>query len=388
MTPFGGISAPDVVSRESPSTRPTTAPVPYTLVAELTHRCPLKCVYCSNPVELGPRELGASAWCRVIEQASDLGVLQVHFTGGEPLLRRDLELLVVAAREAELYVSLVTSGVSLSRDRLADLARAGLDHVQLSFQGTTAAEGVIFAGRDTFDQKLAVAGWTQELGVPLTLNFVLHRDNIAGVLSMVELGARVGAERVELANAQYLGWAFENRSWLLPSRDQLELARDAVRIARSRWPELTIDFVFPDYLAGRPRACMDGWARRYVVVAPDGRVLPCHAATVLPELEFENVEDAPLREIWERSPALRRFRDSSALSPICQTCPELERDHGGCRCQAFLLTGSARAVDPACERSPRHSLVQSVRQAERELVPLRLRKWAGRSSPAPRGKDS
>jgi len=346
------------------------APVPFTLVAELTHRCPLRCLYCSNPTRLSARELTTASWKRVFAEAAALGVLQVHLTGGEPLLRRDLEELVAAARAAELYVNLVTSGVPLTQAKLAALAGAGLDHVQLSLQATNARDAAEFAGRDVFEHKLCVARWTKELGLPLTVNFVLHRDNIDDIAAMIELARLLGAERVELANAQYLGWAFENRARLLPFATQIAHARAAVEAARQGFTDLVIDFVLPDYVAARPRACMDGWARRYVVVSPDGRVLPCHAASAIVELEFDNVERGTLGEIWASSPALERFRTPARLSPTCQTCPELERDHGGCRCQAYVLTGNLEAVDPACARSPHHELVRTAREG---LVPLRVR---------------
>jgi pyrroloquinoline quinone biosynthesis protein E len=350
-------------------------PVPFTLVAELTHRCPLRCRYCSNPTALSVRELAGDTWCRVLREASALGVLQVHFTGGEPLLRPDLEPLVACARGLGLYTSLVTSGVPLEHQRMALLAAAGLEHVQLSFQGATADASIAFAERDVFAQKLRAAASARELGLALTVNFVLHRGNIDEVSAMIELGVTLGADRIELANAQYLGWAFENRWRLLPSPQQIEAARATVRAARLSFPELELDFVLPDYAAGRPRACMDGWAQRYVVVAPDGRVLPCHAASAISELHFDSVADASLATIWSFSLALQRFREVSALPAQCQRCPEVTRDHGGCRCQAYLLTGSLAAVDPACERSPHHELVRAPPNPGAELVPLRARRW-------------
>jgi pyrroloquinoline quinone biosynthesis protein E len=355
-------------------------PRPYTLVAELTYRCPLQCVYCSNPVRPGSRaELDADVWCRALAEASELGVVQVHFTGGEPLLYPALERLVTAARARDLYVNLVTSGVPSGFERLRALERAGLEHVQLSFQGVRAEDGERFARSATFEQKRNVARWVKELGLSLTVNFVLHRHNIDDIEAMVAMGAELGAERVELANSQYLGWAFENRDALLPTQAQIVAARAAVATARTRWPGLGLDFVLPDYHAGLPRACMDGWAQRYVVIAPDGRVLPCHAASAIPGLEFESVAERPLGLIWQSSPALARFRGDAWLGEPCRSCPRAATDHGGCRCQAFLLTGDPSAADPACELTASHHLVRLARsRAESHGAPgFRYRKLAG-----------
>lgn len=341
---------------------------PLTLVAELTYRCPLRCVYCSNPVEHAKRdELPAAIWRRVLAEAAELGALHVHFTGGEPLLRPELETLVAAARAHGLYTNLITSGVPLDRARLEALVAAGLEHLQLSFQGASAADAVAYAATPAFEQKLAVARWAKALGLPLTVNFVLHRGNIDAVDAMLELARGLGAERIELANAQYLGWAFENRGALLPSAAQIERARERVRAARERLENVELTFVLPDLHAGRPRACMDGWGERYLVIAPDGLFLPCQAARVIPELEFDNVAQRPLAALWHSSPALLRFRGEQRLPAQCRSCPEHERDHGGCRCQAYLVTGNADAVDPACALSPHHqTVVAAQRAAERE----------------------
>jgi pyrroloquinoline quinone biosynthesis protein E len=351
-----GVAAPE----------PRGAPRPYTLVAELSYRCPLSCGYCSNPVELErhTRELDTATWRRVLGEAADLGVLQVNLTGGEPLVRDDLEALVAEARARELYVNLITSGVPLPAARLARLKTAGLDSLQLSVQDTDAAGGRWIAGRDCLDAKLEVAAAARALGLPLTLNVVLHRGNIARVAEFVALAERVGAERLELANTQYLGWALVNREALMPSREALAEARAVAAAAADRLRgKIEILFVRPDYYADRPRACMDGWARRYVVVTPDGTALPCHQAASITTLTFENVRDRALGAIWTDSPAFRAFRGEAWMPEPCRTCDERERDFGGCRCQAFALVGDAAATDPACDRAPRHDLVLAARLA-------------------------
>jgi pyrroloquinoline quinone biosynthesis protein E len=360
---------------------PHEAPRPYTLVAELSYRCPLSCGYCSNPLELErhAKELDTSAWKRVLGEAAALGILQVNLTGGEPLVRDDLEEIVAAARAHELYVNLITSGVPLDHARLARLKAAGIDSLQLSVQDTDAEGSKWIAGRDCTEAKLEVAAAARALGLPMTLNVVLHRGNIGRVDDFVALAERVGAERLELANTQYLGWALANREALLPSRAQLVDARARALAASERLRgKIEILFVRPDYDVGRPRACMDGWARRYVVVTPDGTALPCHQALSIKTLAFENVRDRALGDIWNDSPAFRTFRGDAWMPEPCRTCDERERDFGGCRCQAFALTGDAGATDPACDRAPAHDLIGAARlAAERPaapLTPIRLRR--------------
>jgi pyrroloquinoline quinone biosynthesis protein E len=349
---------------------------PYVLIAELTYRCPLRCAYCSNPTELPAREaLPAAEWLRLLGEARELGVLQVHFTGGEPLLCGDLEALVGRAAELELYSNLITSGVPLTRARLSALAAAGLDAVQVSVQSTRRDRALTIAGRDALEEKLRVARWVRELDLPLTVNVVLHRHNLDEVADMIALAENLGAERLELANTQFLGFAYRNRDALMPARAQLEAARAVVREARARLRgKLEILFVLPDYHSGRPRTCMSGWGERYVVVTPDGRAMPCHAAHVLP-LDFPDVRALSLADIWHESEAFQRYRGTAYLAEPCHSCEHRELDRGGCRCQAFLLTGDATAADPVCALSPMHERVMTAQSAAtRSAPPVTLRK--------------
>lgn len=352
---------------------------PFTLVAELTYRCPLRCVYCSNPLDHARHqdELDTATWLRAFREAERLGVVQVNLSGGEPLIRRDLERLVQAARGLDLYTSLITSGLPLTRERLAGLRAAGLDNLQLSFQGADAANSDRVAGLRAFEQKRVVAGWAKELGFPLTLNVVLHRENLAQVSEVVALAEQLRADRLELANAQYLGWALPNRSALLPTRAQLAEARDIAAAARARLRgRMEVLFVTPDYYSEVPKACMGGWGRRFLIISPTGLVLPCHAAHTLPGLVFENVRDGSLADIWASSPGLNAFRGEGWMPDPCRSCPRRTRDWGGCRCQAFHLTGNAAATDPACALAPEHAVVQRARMAAEgppPAAPLRYR---------------
>ncbi|WP_437962108.1 pyrroloquinoline quinone biosynthesis protein PqqE [Sorangium sp. So ce119] len=337
---------------------------PYTLIAELTYRCPLRCPYCSNPMERAGAagELSTEDWCRVFAEAADLGVMQVHLTGGEPLARRDLEALVRRARELGLYTNLITSGVPLARERLAALRAAGLDNLQLSVQDADGERADRIAGYAAFDHKIAVAGWVKAEGLPLTVNVVLHRANIENVPAIVDLAERLGADRLELANTQYLGWALANREALLPTRGQLERAFAIASAARERLlGRMEMVFVTPDYYAAWPPACMDGWARRYLHIAPDGLVLPCHAAHTIPGLRFESVRERSLAWIWRDAPGMNRFRGDAWMPPPCQGCDRRGVDFGGCRCQAYHLTGDAAATDPACSLAPAHGIVEEAR---------------------------
>jgi pyrroloquinoline quinone biosynthesis protein E len=350
-------------------------PRPYTLVAELTYRCPLRCVYCSNPLDWARHDdsLATDDWLRVFREAEELGVVQLNLTGGEPLLRADLEALVEEARRLDLYTNLITSGIPLTRERLAGLKARGLDNVQVSIQDVTAAGSDRIAGLRSFERKLEVARWVKELGLPLTLNTVLHRDNLDHVGEVIALAESLAADRLELANTQYLGWALPNRAALLPTPAQLDRARETARAARRRLRgRMEVLFVTPDYYAEFPKACMDGWGRRFLVVAPDGLVLPCHAAHTLPGLVFDNARTRSLAEIWQASAAFGAFRGEAWMPEPCRSCDRRTLDFGGCRCQAFHLTGNAAATDPACSLSPDHGLIERARREALEQAPATL----------------
>ena len=342
---------------------PPTTPRPYTLIAELTYRCPLRCPYCSNPMDYLAHnsELSTEEWSRVFEQAEELGVVQLHLTGGEPLARKDLELLAARAREVGLYVNLVTSGIPLSRERLEGLARAGVDHVQVSVQSSRAALADEVAGYAGHAKKLDVMRWVKELELPLTMNVVLHRANLDEIDELVALAEEVGADRLELANTQYLNWALANRDVLLPTRAQIERAAAKAAPHRERLRgRMDVLFVKPDYFGATPKACMDGWARRFVQVVPDGRVVPCHAATSITSLTFDNVRARSLADIWESSPALLAYRGEAWMPEPCRSCDKRAIDFGGCRCQTFALTGDAAATDPACQLSVHRTAIDAA----------------------------
>lgn len=333
---------------------------PLGLLAELTHRCPLHCPYCSNPLELVSRdaELSTADWTSVLSQARELGVLQVHMSGGEPLARPDLPELVAHASSLGCYVNLVTSGLGLTAARLDDLVSRGLAHVQLSAQGATRERSDLLAGARAFDHKLNAAALVKEAGLPLSLNVVLHRRNHDQVAGIIELAERMGADRLELANTQYYGWALRNRAALMPTPEQLAEAEPIVRAAVSRLRgTMEIVYVVADYYEPYPKPCMYGWGARQLTIAPDGTVLPCPAASAISTLRLSSVRDTPLAEIWYRSESFNAYRGEDWMSEPCRTCDRRELDFGGCRCQAFLLTGDAAATDPVCSRSPQRSLV-------------------------------
>lgn len=332
---------------------------PLGLLAELTHRCPLACPYCSNPLALEDRasELDAAAWASVFREAAALGVLQVHLSGGEPASRRDLVEIAASANAAGLYTNLITSSLGLDAKRLDQLKQTGLDHVQLSLQDVDAASADTIAGYPgAHARKLAFAQSVVERGFALTINAVIHRANIDRVTAFVELAASLGAGRVEIAHTQYYGWGLQNRKALMPTRAQVEAAMQAVEQIRPHYANrLVIDLVVPDYYARRPKACVGGWARRSLNVTPSGRVLPCHAAETIPGLEFWSVREHPLRQIWLESPAFNAFRGTGWMQEPCQSCAMRDIDFGGCRCQALAIAGAAAATDPACELSPHHA---------------------------------
>lgn len=341
---------------------------PIGMLAELTHRCPLRCPYCSNPVELERRsaELDTQTWMRVLEEAADLGVVQVHFSGGEPTARGDLETIIKRCAELGLYSNLITSGIGVSGGRLSALAEAGLDHVQLSFQGTTSEVGDLVGGLSgAHAKKLLFAGLVVEQDIPLTVNAVIHRQNIHQVEDFVRLAVRLSAKRVEIAHAQYYGWALRNRQALMPGRDKaLQAIATVERLREELKGVIVIDAVIPDYHARFPKPCMGGWGRNALNVTPAGKVLPCHAAETIPGLEFWNVAERGLEHIWRDSPAFNAFRGTEWMSEPCRSCDRREIDWGGCRCQAMALAGSATEADPVCHKSPFHDKVAMLAVSE------------------------
>lgn len=347
-------------------------PMPLGLLAELTHRCPLGCPYCSNPQALEGRteELDAATWGRVFREAATLGVLHVHLSGGEPAARRDLEQIAASARAAGLYVNLITSGVGITDARLATLASAGVDHVQISIQNSEDDSADRIAGyRGAYARKNALAREVVRLGLPLTVNMVVHRANIDRIEAMVELALSLGAGRIEVAHVQYYGWALKNRAALMPARAQVDRALAAVeRLRAEHKGRIVIDAVVPDYYARYPKPCLGGWGRRSLNITPSGRVLPCHAAEVIPGLEFWSVRDHPLADIWRLSPAFNAFRGTEWMQEPCASCSRREVDFGGCRCQAFLLAGDARATDPVCHLSPHHALVGDLAAVQEDTA--------------------
>jgi pyrroloquinoline quinone biosynthesis protein E len=342
---------------------------PYTLIAELTYRCPLHCPYCSNPLDSAGRgdEIDTDTWLRVFQEAEALGVVQVNLTGGEPLLRDDLEPLMERASRLDLYTNLITSGIPLTFERLSRLKACGLNSAQVSIQSTIQSESDRIAGAASFRRKLEAMRWVKALELPLTMNVVLHRDNIGEVAELIALAERVSADRLELANAQYLGWALKNRAALLPTCEQIERARAIAGDARVRLRgTMDVLFVTPDYYSRYPKSCMDGWGRRFILVNPEGLALPCHLAQTLPGLRFENVTQHRLEDIWHHSSSFNQFRGSDWLPDPCRTCERRTIDFGGCRCQAFHVAGNAGATDPACVLSPHHGRIESAgRQASR-----------------------
>lgn len=344
---------------------------PLALIAEITHRCPLHCVYCSNPLELTARneELATADWLRVFSEAAALGMLHLHLTGGEPLARPDLAELIAGARQSGLYTNLITSGIGLSRDRLIQLVDSGLDHIQLSFQDSDETAANWIAGTRAHAHKLELAAWIRQHRIAFTVNLVVHRQNIDHLEAMITTLEALNPDRMEIAHAQYYGWALKNRSALLPTRAQLDRALAVVAAADTRLRgKVRIDMVVPDYHARFPKACMGGWGRQLMLIDPAGRALPCHAAGVIPGLTFDNVREHALGWIWTSSTAFQKFRGEDWMPEPCRSCDRRTEDFGGCRCQALLLTGDASATDPVCELAPLHHLVvDAVREVNEQV---------------------
>jgi pyrroloquinoline quinone biosynthesis protein E len=333
---------------------------PLALIAEITHRCPLHCVYCSNPLQLAATrsELQTEEWRRVFSEAAELGVLHLHLTGGEPASREDLEQLIAAARSAGLYTNLITSGLGVSRERLKKLVTAGLDHIQISFQDSEAEQSEWIAGAKSHAHKVELACWVREQRVAFTANLVVHRQNLDHLEQMVRFLEGLQPDRIEIAHTQYYGWALKNRDALMPTAAQLENALRVVHEAQARSRgRIRIDSVLPDYHAKFPKACMGGWGRKMILINPSGKALPCHAAEVIPGLVFDTVREKSLSWIWSESDAFQKFRGEEWMLAPCRSCDRRGEDFGGCRCQAFLLMGDANATDPVCTLSPHHEMV-------------------------------
>ncbi len=348
------------------------APRPLSLLCELTYRCNLQCAYCYNPLDLNAYrdELDATTWDRVLGEAAELGVVQVHFSGGEPTLRPDLPALIARAASLDLYTNLITQGTFLDERLLDRLIEAGLEHVQISVQAPEALLADEIAGTRVHERKLEAIGRVRDRGIPLTLNCVLHRrnhDTIGGVIALAE---RYRIPKLELANVQFYGWAYRNRAALMPTRAQVEAGSAIVAEARARLRDtMDIAYVLPDYFGDVPKPCMHGWGRAFMTVAPDGRVLPCPAAAAISTLHFDNVRECSLGDIWRSGDAFQRYRGTAWMPEPCRSCDRREVDWGGCRCQAFLLAGDAGVTDPACGFSPQHELVVALRDAEPDSLP-------------------
>ncbi|HEY7841521.1 MAG TPA: pyrroloquinoline quinone biosynthesis protein PqqE [Gammaproteobacteria bacterium] len=336
---------------------------PLWLLAELTYACPLQCPYCSNPMDIAAyrKELSTDDWKRVMQQARKMGATQLGLSGGEPLVRRDLEELIAEARRLGYYTNLITSGIGMDEARIKDFKEAGLDHIQVSFQASTEELNNLIAGTDAFEHKKEMARLVKKYGYPMVLCFVLHRKNEDQIRDILDLAVGLEADYVELATTQYYGWAMHNREQLLPTRAQIRHAEQVAKEYQDRMKgKMRIFYVIPDYYENRPKRCMDGWGSVFLTIAPDGTALPCHAARQLPGFEFPNVRERDVSWIWNESPAFNRFRGLDWMKEPCRSCPEKEKDLGGCRCQAFMLTGDPANADPVCDKSPHHARVVEV----------------------------
>jgi pyrroloquinoline quinone biosynthesis protein E len=347
-------------------------PNPLALIAEVTHRCPLHCVYCSNPLQLAgtESELSTEQWTSIFQQSGKLGMLHAHFTGGEPLARQDLTELIAAARAAGLYTNLITSGIGLGEQRLAVLVAAGLDHIQVSFQDSREDSANWIAGTKAHAHKIELSRVIRRHKVAFTVNLVVHRQNLDHLEEMIAFIEQLNPDRVEIAHTQYYGWALANRAALMPTRAQIEAAVQIVAGAEKRLAgRVRIDSVVPDYYAKYPKACMGGWGRRLMLINPAGKVLPCHAAEVIPGMTFENVREKTLEWIWRESASFCRFRGEEWMPEPCRSCDRRAEDFGGCRCQAFLLAADATVTDPACSLAPTHGIVEAaIREANSDAA--------------------
>ena len=363
---------------------PNNQPKPLWMLAELTYKCPLQCPYCSNPVDFAKykNELSTEEWLRVMREARAMGATQLGFSGGEPLVRRDLEELIAEARRLGFYTNLITSGVGMDEERIKGFKKAGLDHIQVSFQASSEELNNFIAGTDAFQHKLEMARLVKKYDYPMVLCFVLHRRNQDQVQDILELAIALNADYVELATTQYYGWAMVNRDQLMPTRAQLERAEAIAHEYQEKMKgKMKIYYVVPDYFETRPKACMNGWGAVFLTITPDGTALPCHAAGQLPGMTFPNVRNHSIEWIWNESPDFNKFRGFDWMKEPCRTCPERFKDFGGCRCQAYMLTGDAANADPVCDLSPHHQVVLdainaaegSVKHPGAEVKPLVFR---------------
>ena len=337
--------------------------LPLWLLAELTYRCPLQCPYCSNPLDYARRkdELSTEEWLRVLGEARAMGATQLGFSGGEPLLRRDLTTLIAEARKLGFYTNLITSGIGMDEQRIGEFKQAGLDHIQISFQASDQTLNNFLGGTDSFAHKVEMARLVKRHEYPMVLNIVLHRRNIDQVADILDMAAALEADYVELASTQFYGWAMVNQAALMPTREQLERAETIAHEYQQRFRgRMKIYYVIPDYFEARPKPCMSGWGSVFLTIAPDGTALPCHAAMQLPGMHYPNVREHSVASIWNDSDAFNRFRGFDWMNEPCRSCPEREKDFGGCRCQAYMLTGDAANADPVCDKSPHHHLITEV----------------------------
>jgi PqqA peptide cyclase len=365
QTPMAAAGSPEAAAPPRPGP-------PLWMLAELTYRCPLHCVFCSNPLDYAAhdKELDTAAWLDLLTQGREMGAVQLGLSGGEPLLRDDLEQIVEHAHRLGFYINLITSCVGLTLERARALKAAGLDHIQLSFQDSTRELNDFLSSTRTFELKSKVAGIIKEVGYPMVLNCVMHRYNLPHVGRIIEMAEQMGAEFLELANTQYYGWGWLNRDGLMPTRDDLARALEEVEQHRARLGgRMKIFWVSPDYADAKPKACMNGWGSVFLLVAPDGAALPCHSARMLPGLDIPFVQQHSLRHIWYDSAAFNRYRGNAWMSETCRSCDEKDRDFGGCRCQAYLLTGSAEATDPVCPKSPDRGLVDALLEKADQSTP-------------------
>ncbi len=361
-------------SNNNPGVKANAITPPRWLLAELTYACPLQCPYCSNPVDYAnyQTELSTDDWKRVLSEARKMGAVQLGFSGGEPLTRKDLVELVKHARELGYYSNLITSGYGLTEEKIIQLKEAGLDHIQVSIQASTQELNDHIAGTTSFNHKKEVAHLVKKHGYPMVLCVVIHRENIHQMPQILEMAEELGADYLELANTQYYGWARINRDLLLPAKEQFEQAEQIAQAFKEKVAgKMKIYYVVPDYYEDRPKACMNGWGTTFLTIAPDGVALPCHSARDLPGLDCPNVNDYSIQEIWRDSKAFNFFRGLDWMKEPCRSCDEKEKDYGGCRCQAYLLTGDMHAADPVCGKSPEHGLInKAITSASAEAMLL------------------